>query len=245
MRHCANERARPSRGPLADAALDGGASTRARGPRSQAAFQSGRCPLPTGASRRAHPLGHQEAGSDCARRAPHHRRPPGHTRRRRLGVRPRRHRRRIADRLRRGPGRRERHHLRGIPAPSASPSIGDWESLPGSCSPITEPVTRSHVFELRLPREQVQHLRTRPYRPCTNGKAERVIQTLLREWAYARAVSPLAGTHQSPAHLAHLLQSLATAWQPRRQHATLSAGHDGEQRVWKLQLAVGRGPAAE
>jgi transposase InsO family protein len=29
-------------------------------------------------------------------------------------------------------------------------------------------------------------LRTRPYRPCTNGKAERVIQTLLREWAYAR-----------------------------------------------------------
>ena len=28
------------------------------------------------------------------------------------------------------------------------------------------------------------HLRTRPYRPRTNGKAERFIQTLLREWAY-------------------------------------------------------------
>lgn len=28
--------------------------------------------------------------------------------------------------------------------------------------------------------------RTRPYRPQTNGKAERVIQTLLRKWAYAR-----------------------------------------------------------
>ena len=28
--------------------------------------------------------------------------------------------------------------------------------------------------------------RTRPYRPRTNGKAERFIQTLLREWAYAR-----------------------------------------------------------
>ena len=27
--------------------------------------------------------------------------------------------------------------------------------------------------------------RTRPYRPQTNGKAERVIQTLLRKWAYA------------------------------------------------------------
>ena len=33
----------------------------------------------------------------------------------------------------------------------------------------------------------VRHLRTRPYRPQTNGKAERFIQTLMREWAYARA----------------------------------------------------------
>jgi transposase InsO family protein len=33
---------------------------------------------------------------------------------------------------------------------------------------------------------QLRHLRTRPYRPCTNGKAERFIQTLLREWAYVR-----------------------------------------------------------
>jgi transposase InsO family protein len=32
----------------------------------------------------------------------------------------------------------------------------------------------------------LRHLRTQPYRPRTNGKAERFIQTLLREWAYAR-----------------------------------------------------------
>ena len=32
---------------------------------------------------------------------------------------------------------------------------------------------------------RVRHVPTRPYRPCTNGKAERFIQTLLREWAYA------------------------------------------------------------
>lgn len=32
----------------------------------------------------------------------------------------------------------------------------------------------------------VRHLRTRPYTPRTNGKAERFIQTALREWAYAR-----------------------------------------------------------
>jgi transposase InsO family protein len=31
---------------------------------------------------------------------------------------------------------------------------------------------------------QIEHLRTRPYRPRTNGKAERFIQTMLREWAY-------------------------------------------------------------
>lgn len=34
-------------------------------------------------------------------------------------------------------------------------------------------------------RLRVVHKRTRPYRPQTNGKAERFIQTLLREWAYA------------------------------------------------------------
>jgi transposase InsO family protein len=33
---------------------------------------------------------------------------------------------------------------------------------------------------------RTRHLRTRPYTPRTNGKAERVIQTLLREWAYAQ-----------------------------------------------------------
>lgn len=34
---------------------------------------------------------------------------------------------------------------------------------------------------------QIRHKRTRPYTPRTNGKAERFIQTLLREWAYQRA----------------------------------------------------------
>jgi transposase InsO family protein len=35
----------------------------------------------------------------------------------------------------------------------------------------------------------IRHLRTRPYRPHTNGKAERFIQTLLRDWAYVRIYS--------------------------------------------------------
>jgi transposase InsO family protein len=37
-----------------------------------------------------------------------------------------------------------------------------------------------------LDRIGARHKRTRPRRPQTNGKAERVIQTLLNEWAYAR-----------------------------------------------------------
>jgi transposase InsO family protein len=35
----------------------------------------------------------------------------------------------------------------------------------------------------------VRHSFTRPYRPRTNGKAERFIQTALREWAYRRPYS--------------------------------------------------------
>ena len=35
----------------------------------------------------------------------------------------------------------------------------------------------------------IRHLRTRPYRPRTNGKAERLIQTMLRRWAYGRTYS--------------------------------------------------------
>jgi transposase InsO family protein len=34
---------------------------------------------------------------------------------------------------------------------------------------------------------KLKHIRTKPYTPKTNGKAERFIQTALREWAYAQA----------------------------------------------------------
>jgi transposase InsO family protein len=37
----------------------------------------------------------------------------------------------------------------------------------------------------------LRHLRTRPDRPRTNGKAERFIQTLLRGWAFAPIPPPL------------------------------------------------------
>lgn len=46
---------------------------------------------------------------------------------------------------------------------------------------------RSKRFARLCRRLRLRHLRTRPYTPRTNGKAERFIQTALREWAYARA----------------------------------------------------------
>ena len=44
----------------------------------------------------------------------------------------------------------------------------------------------SHAFATTCARLGLTHKRTRAYRPRTNGKAERFIQTLLREWAYRR-----------------------------------------------------------
>ena len=44
----------------------------------------------------------------------------------------------------------------------------------------------AHVFAAAAANAHVRHLRIRPYTPRTNGKAERFIQTLLREWAYRR-----------------------------------------------------------
>jgi transposase InsO family protein len=45
---------------------------------------------------------------------------------------------------------------------------------------------RSFAFRDLLAVRGIKHKRTRPYTPRTNGKAERFIQTSLREWAYAQ-----------------------------------------------------------
>ena len=45
---------------------------------------------------------------------------------------------------------------------------------------------RSKLFASALQQAGARHVRTRPYTPRTNGKAERFIQTSLREWAYAQ-----------------------------------------------------------
>ena len=46
---------------------------------------------------------------------------------------------------------------------------------------------KSIAFRKTCKRLRLKHIRTRPYTPKTNGKAERFIQTSLREWAYAQA----------------------------------------------------------
>ena len=48
---------------------------------------------------------------------------------------------------------------------------------------------RSGLFRQALHAAGARHVRTRPYTPRTNGKAERFIQTSLREWAYAYPTS--------------------------------------------------------
>jgi transposase InsO family protein len=62
---------------------------------------------------------------------------------------------------------------------------------------------------------ELRHLRTRPYTPRTNGKAERFIQTSLREWAYGRA---WATSHERTVALVPWIDHYNTA----RPHAALA-----------------------
>src|SRR5262245_39615223 len=75
---------------------------------------------------------------------------------------------------------------------------------------------RSKAWAAYCAQPGVRHLRTRPYRPRTNGKAERFIQTMLREWAYA-------ATYQSSTHRADALPAWLTYYNNRRPHSAL--GH--------------------
>jgi transposase InsO family protein len=51
-------------------------------------------------------------------------------------------------------------------------------------SPDNGNAYRSTIHALACKAMGIKHLRTRPYRPRTNGKAERFIRTLLAGWAY-------------------------------------------------------------
>jgi transposase InsO family protein len=62
--------------------------------------------------------------------------------------------------------------------------------------------TQSKAFRAVIRELGARHLTTRPYRPRTNGKAERFIQTALREWLYAKPYASSADrTSDMPAWL--------------------------------------------
>ena len=75
----------------------------------------------------------------------------------------------------------------------------------------------SHAHRHACKQLQIRHLRTRPYRPRTNGKAERFIQTLTRRWAYGRTYT--SSTERTGALDAWLvaLQLQTTTRQPQPQ----------------------------
>ncbi len=60
------------------------------------------------------------------------------------------------------------------------------------------PCYHARAFSQACHRLGIRHRRTRPYTPRTNGKAERFIQTALREWAYAFSY---ATSEERKAHL--------------------------------------------
>jgi transposase InsO family protein len=75
---------------------------------------------------------------------------------------------------------------------------------------------RSDVWAKEFTPGGLVHIRTKPYRPRTNGKAERFIQTLLREWAYAQ-------TYRSSTHRRQVLPRWVSYYNTQRPHGSL--GH--------------------
>lgn len=73
------------------------------------------------------------------------------------------------------------------------------------------PCYRSGRFARAMEQMELRHIFTRPYRPQTNGKAERFIQTAKREWAYKRA-------YRSSAARTLALRSFLNRYNGRRPH---------------------------
>jgi transposase InsO family protein len=98
----------------------------------------------------------------------------------------------------------------------------------------------SALFSLACRRLHLKHSRTRPYRPQTNGKAERFIRTLVSEWAYA-------GVYGSSEERAAALPTWLGRYNTTRRHGAL--GHRPpltrlrelrEQPDWEQQVGVPR-----
>jgi transposase InsO family protein len=73
---------------------------------------------------------------------------------------------------------------------------------------------KSRAFRSALDEAAIRHKRTRPYTPRTNGKAERFIQTSLREWAYA-------APYETSAKRAAAMPAWLCDYNRRRPHSAL------------------------
>ena len=76
--------------------------------------------------------------------------------------------------------------------------------------------TNSRDFKKTLARIGARHITTRPYRPRTNGKAERFIQSAMREWLYAK---PYHSSDQRTEDMKHWLHW----YNHHRPHAGINA----------------------
>ena len=84
----------------------------------------------------------------------------------------------------------------------------------------------SKLFANAIQTAGVRHIRTRPYRPQTNGKAERFIQTSLREWAYAQP-------YQTSEHPKQAIGPWTDAYNLKRPHSAIG-GKTPFQRLTNL-----------
>ena len=75
---------------------------------------------------------------------------------------------------------------------------------------------KSHAFRDACAQLGLKHIRTKPYTPKTNGKAERFIQTSLREWAYAQ-------TYDSSDHRAAQLPAWLHRYNWHRPHGGIKS----------------------
>lgn len=89
---------------------------------------------------------------------------------------------------------------------------------------------RSRVFKAAVLQLGARHIFTRPYRPQTNGKAERFIQTLIRGWAYRRP-------YQNSGQRRRALPGFLRRYNYRRGHASL---RDKPPMLWLLNNVLER-----
>ena len=82
---------------------------------------------------------------------------------------------------------------------------------------------RSHAFADLLHQHGIRHIRTRPYTPRTNGKAEAFIRILQREWAYAHI-------YPTSSHRARALPGWLRWYNNHRPHGGI-AGHPPITRI--------------